>query len=178
MSYYPDDPRNRRDDGVRWQERDRRDPWEQPDRPAKDAPSLWGPAVVLLLLALFNLLSGLGGLTLGVYCRSLTIDEFRETMTEDDPNALEDAHDLGWSDEEYQGFMVKLFCGGGGLSLLAALLLALGGLAMIGRKFYAIAVLGAITAFVSPGGCCVFGLIGGIWSLVALIDPRVKRSFT
>jgi uncharacterized membrane protein YphA (DoxX/SURF4 family) len=171
MSYY-------HDDGDRWQERDRRDPWEQPVRAASSAPSLWGPAVMLLLLALFNLLSGLGGLALGIYCRSLTIDEFRETMTEDDPNALDDAHDLGWSDEEYQGFMVKFFYGTGGLSLLAALLLALGGFAMIARKYYALAMLAAITAFVSPGGCCIFGLIGGIWSFIALIDPHVKRSFT
>jgi hypothetical protein len=175
MSYYPDDPR---DDPDRWQERDRRDPWEQPARAASSAPSLVGPAVMLFVLALLNLLGGLGGLALGVYFYSMDLEEFQATMTEDDSEGLDWAHDMGWSDQQSQQVIARVYVGLGVGSLLASLLLALGGFAMMARKFYALALLGAITAFVSPGGCCVFGVVGGIWSLVALIDPHVRRSFT
>jgi hypothetical protein len=178
MSFHPDDPHNRRDDWDRWEERERRDPWEEPARLSSAGPSVLGPAIMLLVLALFNLLGGLGSLGVAEYFNEIDIEEFRSTMAEDDPNGLDWAHDRGMSDEESQRLIVKVYCALGAGCLLAALILAAGGIAMIARKFYVLAMLAAITAFVSPGGCCLLGLVGGIWSVIVLINPDVKRSFT
>jgi hypothetical protein len=178
MSFHPDDPRDRRDDWDRWEERERRDPWEQPGRAASDAPSVAGPATILLVLAAFNLLAGLGGLAWAQYFNKMDIDEFRAMMSDEDPNASEEeSSDPTWNEEDRDAF-VWTFGGAGAGSLVAAMILVAGGFAMIARKFYGLAMLAAITAFVSPGGCCLLGVVGGVWSVIVLIDPAVKKSFT
>jgi hypothetical protein len=177
MSYYHDDLRHRREDWDRRQERDLRDPWEQPGRAPGSAPSLWGPAAMLFILALLNVLAGLGGAVSGAYFNAMSLEDFQATMPEEDiGQALDDSSDP-WTEEDQTVFVWTVFALGAG-SLLAAVILAGGAFAMIARKFYALAMLSAITAFVSPGGCCILGVVGGIWSLIALIDPHVKRSFT
>ncbi len=48
---------------------------------------------------------------------------------------------------------------------------------MLGFKVYVLGILAAVLALISPGGCCVFGLIGGIWGLIALINPDVRAAY-
>ena len=62
--------------------------------------------------------------------------------------------------------------------LFASLLAVSGGVAMLRRKVYWLAVAGSVAVML--GGCmCAFaGPIVGIWSLVVLMKPDVKETFT
>jgi hypothetical protein len=177
MSYSDDDTRTERDP---WDER------EPPDRfkPRRGVPTsavrsaVVAPGIALLVLAVFNLLGALGLLGLGAYLNSLDTQEFQEMMTEDDPGALDDVVNEGWTVEGFKqvySYTVVILGVGG---LVAAAVLGLGSLAMFAHKFYWLAIIAAVTAVLSPGGCFLFGLIGGIWTFIVLLNPEVRQSFT
>ena len=59
-----------------------------------------------------------------------------------------------------------------------SLLLTIGAIFMLTRRFYGLAIAASILAMVNIGNCCcVLGLPFGIWSLVILARPEVKRLF-
>ncbi len=54
----------------------------------------------------------------------------------------------------------------------------LGGIFMLTRRFYSMAILGSIMGMINfVNCCCVLGLPFGIWALVVLARPEVKRLF-
>src|SRR5262249_37354965 len=62
---------------------------------------------------------------------------------------------------------------------LLSLITFLGGIAMIRKQFYALAIAGCVTAMLNlSDGCCLLGLPVGIWALVTLLQPDVKASFS
>ncbi len=53
-----------------------------------------------------------------------------------------------------------------------------GGISILTTRFWAIAMLGAIGAVVNIGwGCCFGGTPVGVWCLVLLLHPEIRRSF-
>jgi hypothetical protein len=177
MSFQHDDLRDRWDSRY---ERDRPDPYEPwRGRPSSTAGSaVVAPAVFLIVLAVFNLLGSLVLLGMGAYWQSINVQDFKEQMTEDDPEALDDMLNEGWTLAQIKELYSYVVLGMGAVSLVAALILGLGGLAMLLRKFYGLGFVAAVTAILSPGGCFLFGLIAGIWAIVVLINPDVRKSFT
>src|SRR5579862_4359196 len=161
MSYDRDDPRD-------YDYRDRRrDPYDrdsferQPsDKVAAARGSVMAPAIVLIVLGIFNLLGGLGSLGCGTWLQRMTPDDFEEKLTEDDPNALDDLTDEGLTVEDIKAIYAVSGIVIGVLSMLAAAILILGGARMLALKWYAFAFVAAVTAMISPGGCCIFGVIG------------------
>jgi hypothetical protein len=173
MSYSDDDPRTERDP---WDERERTDSFKPRRGVATTAvqSSVVAPAVALLVLAIFNLLGALGLLGIGAYLNSIDTQEFQDMMTEDDPGGLDDVLNEGWTVEGFKQvyFVTVLILGVG--SLVAAAILGLGSLAMFAHKFYWLAIIAAVSAVLSPGGCFLFGLIGGIWTFIVLLNPDVR----
>lgn len=65
-----------------------------------------------------------------------------------------------------------------GLGLIAASVVIVGGICMVRRTNYALALTGSILAIVNcVGGCCILGLPVGIWAIVILSQESVKRRF-
>ena len=62
--------------------------------------------------------------------------------------------------------------------LFASLLAVAGGVAMLRRKVYWLAVAGSVAVMLGSCMCAFAGPIVGIWSLVVLMKPDVKETFT
>lgn len=84
---------------------------------------------------------------------------------------------------EFQKRMAEAAEGGGFVAVLAVFMavnlsIILGAVAILRRRFYALAVTSSILAMVNVFGCCcVLGLPFGIWSLMVLTRPDVKAAF-
>jgi hypothetical protein len=176
VSYHADDWRDR------WEspdDRERPDPYHRDRRRRQEAHSvLIGPAICMIVLAVINLIGALGLLGGSGFLLSMSAQEFQEMMTEDDPHALDDVINNGWTVDGFRKAYGYTVLGLGLVSGLATLILGAGGFAMLYHKLYGLAVAAAVTAILSPGGFCVFGLGAGIWSLVALANPEERQSFT
>jgi hypothetical protein len=65
------------------------------------------------------------------------------------------------------------------LVLLFALGTVLGAVSMLRLRWYGLAVTGSILAMLNFGECCcLLGLPVGIWSLIVLMRPEVRQSFS
>ncbi|HEV3117171.1 MAG TPA: MJ0042-type zinc finger domain-containing protein [Gemmataceae bacterium] len=61
---------------------------------------------------------------------------------------------------------------------VVSLFVTIGAVLMLNRRFYGLAIATSIVAMVNIGNCCcVLGLPFGIWCLVILARPEVKRLF-
>jgi len=66
----------------------------------------------------------------------------------------------------------------GGIGVVTALLIILGGFRMQALESYNLALTSAVLAAIPcVGGCCVLGQIAGIWAIVVLLKPEVKALF-
>jgi hypothetical protein len=66
----------------------------------------------------------------------------------------------------------------GSVFALLSLVTLVGGIAMVRRQFYGLAIAGCVAAMINlSDGCCLLGLPVGIWALVVLLKPDVKASF-
>ena len=54
-----------------------------------------------------------------------------------------------------------------------------GGVSMLGRKFWALGLVGSILAMIPCfGTCCGLSIPFGIWALIALMKPEVKQAMS
>jgi hypothetical protein len=84
-----------------------------------------------------------------------------------------------WSATEWKNIAIGLNSTLGGLGLITAVVLTLGGVRMLQLRSYALCVTASITAMmpcISCTGCC-FGQIVGIWAIVVLLRPEVRFLF-
>ena len=86
-------------------------------------------------------------------------------------------HPQGFEFGFYAGFYGPLFAGILALPLL--IIMIFGAVAMIRRKSYGFARLGAILAILpfTASCCCIATLPLGIWTLILLNNPEVKAAF-
>ena len=64
-----------------------------------------------------------------------------------------------------------------GVGMVVTVLGVLGAICMLRMKSYGLAVAGAISSILSGLTCCLLPMGFGIWALVILMDPDVKRFF-
>jgi hypothetical protein len=148
-------------------EDDRRE-WEEFDRPPPaSSAKVVVPAIFMLILAFGVLIDAVYRLFTALFA----------------PKVLEDA--MANMQQMMPGFpagdpKVALITTGvlGGFSLVLALLMFAGGIAMLRRKMYGLAVTGSIASMLTLNCCCVPGLAIGIWSLLILMQSDVKQSFS
>jgi hypothetical protein len=65
----------------------------------------------------------------------------------------------------------------GVVSLLFGVITLAGGACMLGLKLWGLGVFASILALIAPGGCCIFGLVAGIWGLVTLLNENVRAAY-
>jgi hypothetical protein len=176
MSGYPDEPRdfNDRDDRDRRdREPDRRDD-EDDVRIARSRVSI--PAIGLVVvgaLTIFACVLGLVQLT--------QIDRVFDDMvkqTEANPNIP-----AAQKQDQIKVFndirdMVKTYGPAYyGVGLLAGAVVLGGGLCMRVLGSPALVIISSLLAMVPFSGCCVLGVVFGIWAMVALGNPEVKAGY-
>jgi hypothetical protein len=137
-----------------------------------------GPALALVFLGMINALLGAVVLVNGLELLPMSVDEFESQVTRDDPNALDHLIEQGLSVSSFKEISTFACLGLGAIGLIAAVVLVSGGVSMLMLKLYWLAFLAGFVAIFSPGGCFVFGLVGGVWSLVQLVKPQVRGAFS
>jgi hypothetical protein len=139
------------------------------------------PAVGLLIVAVLNLLLGLGLLGLGFIYSQIPPDKAEEMLEKQDPQRFAQMRQAGLNAETLLKSYTYGGLGGGAVALLVALVTAVGAVRMIMLRSYGLAVIAAVlTAIpcISPGACpCLFGMAVGVWALVILLDPEVRSAF-
>lgn len=153
---------------------------DDPEARSHQAKSvLMAPAICLLVMSALAGLMNAYVITSGLYFQANPDEWERQVQAEMDKHP-----ELGPGDR--QKFEAMLSAGNitpwmvlpGGTSLLAAALTALGAIAMLTRRAYWLAVLGAIAAL-NPINCCCLDLNVpfGIWALIVLLGSDVRAAF-
>jgi hypothetical protein len=146
------------------------------------------PGKLLLAVGLFNTLGGLFILHNGIQTWRMPVEQFRAQQKQ----ALEYAQARGWISDDYRkqietqpadeakAMAEFVFVGWGVLALIAAFLTTYGGVNLRSLNSYPLAMTGAILAVIpgiSPMGCCGFGEVIGLWSIVVLLNREVRGAF-
>jgi len=157
------------------------EPVEQPGAYSQARKRVQAPAIALIVVGILNVL-WVGWTFFNVGMMTLTpANEFHQRML-----------DLYQSFPQMQAEVSKrppdelkaqsLFIGWAwvALGLLSTMLTLAGGIRMLSLKNYALGIAGAICASLpclTCGGCCLFGEIIGIWTLIVLMNPEVRAAF-
>ncbi len=185
--------------------RDPPDPYENPDpaRSARESPidpydyrdpfdpvggltdagrqsARWrvlGPAVIHILVGLLNLLAGALTIPPAIAIYNMPPEAFEAQTRQDQGQELDNLKKQGITPQGFQTIAVVVYGGIGAVSILFGILILAGGVCMIALKMWGLGVTASVLAVISPGGCCVFGTAGGIWGLIALMNPNVRSAF-
>ncbi len=135
------------------------------------------PGIILIVIGIFNLFSGVSGLFMGFAVNAVSAEDLEVQMRKQNPKQVEDLKKAGFTVRDVQvweswGFMIT-----GVVSFVLALIIIAGGACMLGLKAWPLAVLAALLALISPGGCCIFGMGAGIWALVVLFNSDVRAGY-
>ena len=136
------------------------------------------PGLFLIGTGVLNMVASLMLLISGVQQSRMPADDFAAQALPADK--LKDLQRQGWTVEQMQRFASSIVLTWGSISLAGAFVVCYGGANMRSLNSYTVAVLGAVIACVpviSPLGCCGFGQVVGIWSLVILLNPEVSSAF-
>jgi hypothetical protein len=136
-----------------------------------------GPAIGLLVTGIFSLLGGVGG---NLY-QMTTVDAQIDQQIKD----FEDKNQNQQQRDEFKSIMdtyrkvvkvlLPVFIG---IAAIVALMTIFGAVQMMGLKGRGLAYTSAILSMIPCiSGCCLLGLPFGIWAIVTLGNPEVKRGF-
>ncbi len=140
-------------------------PQTRPPTPTLQTPEAtkW-PGLALLVVASFGAAFSLLGCIVAPYVGGNAVQEMR-------PNYHAEAGPAPTSETlAMQGFYF--------LSFLASSFAISGGVAMLKRKVYWLAVAGSVAVMLGACFCAFTGPAVGIWSLVVLMKPGIKETFT
>jgi hypothetical protein len=137
-------------------------PFTQPPNP-RPSSLVQAPAIALIAVAALAIILGLLGLLGDIFLYSSgAIDQ------------LEAENDGPIS--EYTQIIVRSIWGG--ILVVAACFVLYGAIQMKRMRSYGIALAAAIVAAIPMlGPCCIVGIPFGIWAIVVLTKPEVKRAF-
>lgn len=124
------------------------------------------PAFGLLATGILGILRSMTEIVLGLFLGSWPKDMFRGLPPEMD-------RFLKGYMESGQTWATPM----GVLTGVLSLVVLLGGIRMLQRRSYGLAMTGAIVSMLPCSCCCCLGLPFGIWALVVLSNPEVKNSF-
>jgi hypothetical protein len=199
-----DDDDDDRDEGIREGRsspgRGRRDDDEDEDRPRRRSSEIdrrddFGgenpraerarartnvPGILLIVAGVLNLLGGLYFAFNGFVSLSMPAEEVMKQANAFNPQQEAQMKQLGWSAEAMVrntaiGYIIL-----GVLAIVGAIITLMGGVKIRNLQGYGLGMFGAIIACIpclSSSSCCVFGLVAGIWAVVALLDADVKAEF-
>ena len=123
---------------------------------------LRAPAIALICLGGVNILSGV----------VLLLGRLANIIKGNEPVITDEARRLGYETATIYFPLVSL------LSIAAAPILIVGGIQMLKRRRYSLAMLAAILAIVPVTSvCCIPGIPIGIWALIVLLNRDVKAAF-
>jgi hypothetical protein len=163
-----------------------RDPYDYRDpldATAKTGPNaeargrVTGPAIFLIIIGALNLLSGLGGISMGLICYVLPPDMIEAQMKQQNPQQAAQIKAQGMDMKQLVTIEGHFWMAGGVGGFILGIPILLGGIGMLRLRWYGLAALGSVLAMISPGGCCALGMAAGIWGLVVLFNPEVRSAF-
>jgi hypothetical protein len=137
-------------------------------------------------VGVFNVLLALALIGFAVYLRQMPVGEFEDLVARAAKSyppiqqILEEARRQGATLAQMKQQAGTQYTVGGGVALLAALLTILGGVFMLKRRAYGLAMTGAILSAIpciSPLGCCGMGEAVGLWALIVLLNNDVRMAF-
>ncbi|MFO0596464.1 MAG: hypothetical protein U0228_14200 [Myxococcaceae bacterium] len=131
------------------------------------------PGLLLIVLGALTVLSAMFGLVMTLL---LVKDQPDSAPLISDPSVPPALKELLRLTSGASGKVFNIF-----QNLLGAVFgatMVLGGFQMRNLRTWGLALTGAIVAMMPCSCCCVLGLPLGIWSIVVLIKPEVKASFT
>lgn len=140
------------------------------------------PAILLLIVSVLNILAGLYCMVDGVFVKQNAGDVEGKLQSEwDDMSA--DEHDLlaqfgikSPHDLVLLGANFYLILGG--VTALVAVISFFGAIRMISLHSYGLAMFGALlTAIPCVTPCCLIGQVAGIWAILILLNPDVRKAF-
>ena len=142
------------------------------------------PAILLIIVGVFNILLALAMLGIGVQWTVKSVDQIRaeqqqaaELVHQFAPNLPQEEMQKQTPEQLKMQNMIT-YLASGAISLVSGLLTLFGGVRMRGLQSYGLAVLGSVLALLpctSP--CCILGQVAGIWGLVVLMSQDVKSAF-
>ena len=144
---------------------------------AAAASSTKAPAIALICTASIGILVNLGSLGVALMTdQKAQLEQARQNLAAM-PEGMREMMKALIDIQEQGGAAIQIsapiaFAALGALTLFGAI-------RMMKLTGYRLAIAGTIAAMVNCGTCCcVLGLPFGIWALVVLMKPEVKRSFT
>jgi hypothetical protein len=133
-----------------------------PGRP----PSVTGPAIGLIVLSFLSVVVNLFGLLTSVTRPADLRQEFQQQMTRMGQAIPPNLDVVTLLQAMYGGF------------LALALVVLFAAIAMLLRRMYWLAVIGAVLAMLNLNGfCCVPSAAFSIWALVVLLNPATRATF-
>jgi hypothetical protein len=165
-----------RDDAPYGLDDPRNDPDQGPIR-ARVRP----PATFLLIVSALNLLAGIYFLVDAIFLKKGGADvdtQMQKQWDDMDPEQRDVLEKQGWTPHDLVVIGANFFLGWGGLTALAAVFGLFGAIRMMSLHSYGLAMLGAmLTAIPCVTPCCLIGQVAGIWALIVLINPDVRKAF-
>ncbi|HTU90649.1 MAG TPA: hypothetical protein VMF69_11290 [Gemmataceae bacterium] len=154
------------------------------DLPPTEMPDvrnrLLAPAIFMIVVCVLNLFLAIGLGFYGFSASQLTPAQLEEQMQAQNPKALADMKEQGWTVVQIQKMLVIGSYTWAVVDFLASLLVFLGAIRMLSLKNYTLAVFAAVLAalpIVSCSGCCGLGEIAGVWALIVLLNAEVRAAF-
>jgi hypothetical protein len=166
-----------------------RDPYQYRDPLDPNTPSetvkaaarnrVMGPAIFLIIVGVLNLVGALGCIPMGLICYALPPEMVEAQMKQQHPKEAEQMKQQNMNMKELVTIEGHFWIASGVAGLLTGVPILIGGIAMLGCRWYYLAILGSVVAMISPAGCgCLFaGFVAGIWSLIVLINEEVRAAF-
>jgi hypothetical protein len=157
---------------------------DDPQRPPDDSAArgrVTLPAIFLLIVSVLNLLAGLLLMAEGIFMKQGGPDveaQMQKQWEDMDPKQRDELEKQGWSARDLLVVVANIFLGGGGLTAVVGVLTLFGSIRMLSLHSYGLAMFGAILTaipFVTP--CCLIGQIAGIWAILILLNPDVRKAF-
>jgi len=130
------------------------------------------PAIILLIVGMIGI--GFDGLWILAYDKEPDLIRAKLLEMMDDAKAFPPDATPAEINQIIDVFVaIPKFC------IVAAVLSVIGAICTLSRKFFPLAVIGALAGMVHIWAyTCLLGLPIGVWMLIVLFQPDVRRSFT
>jgi len=142
--------------------------WDDEELAARSQGKLVAPAIILMILSTLALLASLARVVIALF--------FPKIVEQLQANNAQIFGQMGGGFNMDMRVMYVVF---GAIFAVVSLVSFCGGVAMLRRQMYWLAMAGSIAAMINlTDCCCLFGLPVGMWALIILLQSDVKASFS
>ncbi len=138
------------------------------------------PGILFIVVGVLNLLISAYFVFNGAVAMTPTGKQMAKFQIEQNAEQKKQFDQMGWDLDQFINIIGLSEVIVAGLGILFAILTIVAGARMRALSGYGLAVVCSIVLcipFLSPLGCCIFGQVVGILSLVVLLSPDVKSAF-